>query len=434
MQHSILRGFAGVVALALFAPAGAKELPSAAPQAVGMSAERLARVDTLMQRYIAAGTIANAVTLVARHGKVVHYAAHGEFNTTAHTPMRRDALFRMASSSKPVIAVAVLTLVEEGLLHLNDPVSRFIPEFRGQKVAVPRGGAAEPPPLPPGAGAAGPRPEVDLVAASRDVTIRDLLTHTSGLMSGGLGQRVSTDIQRQPADTLASFIPRLGKAALDFQPGSRWSYSSGAGFDTLGRIIEIVSGKPLDVFLRERIFVPLDLRDITFVVPADQQARLVPMWRRSAGGQWEMNLAPPAFGSDVYFSGAGGLVASARDYARFEQMLLNGGQLDGQRVLAPRSVELMRRNHTGTLYRGFRGDDEGMGFGLGVEVTLDEARAPMRRSEGTANWFGAYGTISWNDPREGIVAVLMVQQSSQPLRADFANAVMQAITESAPPR
>jgi CubicO group peptidase (beta-lactamase class C family) len=337
----------------------------------------------------------------------------------------------MASSSKPVTAVAVLMLVEEGKIRLTDPVSRFIPEFKNLKVAVPKPGAAPVAALPPGAPATGPKPEADLVPAQREVTVRDLLTHTSGLMSGGLGMRVSSDIQRKPTDTLADFIPQLGAAALDFQPGTRWSYSAAAGFDTLSRIVEIASGKRFDQFLAERVFTPLDMHDTQFVVPAAKQSHMNQLFRRTAQGQWESG-GVGGFDSTVYFSGAGGLISSARDYLRFEQMLLNGGQLDGKRLLSPRSVELMRTNHVGDLFHGMRGNEEGMGFGLAIAVTLDETKAAWRRSVGSAGWYGAYGTISWNDPREGIAAVLMLQQSVPAVQADFGAAVMQAIVASRP--
>ena len=422
-----------LLALVLPLLSTARELPTAKPEAIGLSGERLARIDSVLQQHIKDGAIFNAVALVARDGKLVHARAYGTLDLQGRTPMPMDALFRMASSSKPVTSVAVLMLAEEGKLRLTDPVSRFIPSFKNLKVAVPKPGTVAPPTLPPGAPVTGPKPDADLVPAQREVTIRDLLTHTSGLMSGGLGMRVSNDIQRKPADTLADFIPHLGNAALDFQPGTRWSYSAAAGFETLGRIVEIASGQPFDQFLAQRIFAPLDMRDTQFVVPAAKQGRMNQMYRRDAQGQWQPGAASP-FDSTVYFSGGGGLVSTARDYLRFEQMLLNGGQLDGQRLLSPRSVEQMRTNHVGELFHGMRGNEDGMGFGLGIAVTLDETVAVWRRSVGSAGWYGAFGTISWNDPREGIAAVLMLQQSVPAVQNDFGTLVMQAIVESRPPR
>jgi CubicO group peptidase (beta-lactamase class C family) len=413
--------YAGLIAALLLIaslPAAAQELPAAKAESVGMSAERLARINDVITRHIETGDIANAVTLVMRRGKVVHYEAHGLMNLEQHTPLRKDALFTMMSSTKPVTAVAVLMLVEQGLVRLDDPVSRFIPEFKGQRVAMARAGA----------------PEADYAPATRDITVRDLLTHTSGLMSGGIGNRVSLDIASKPADTLADFIPQLGKASLDFQPGTQWSYSAATGFDVLGRIIEIVSGKSFPAFLQERLFIPLGMTDTRFILSAQQRANLVPVYRRTANGQWEINSTAGPFGSANLFSGSGGLYSSARDYARFEQMLLNGGVLNGKRVLGPRTVELMRTNQVGSLYHGIRGNEDGMGFGLGVAVTLDETRARWRRSNGSAGWFGAYGTLTWHDPREQIVGVLMVQQNNPQVQADFGNAVMQAIVESNPSR
>jgi len=397
-----------------------------------MSTERLARIDALMNRYLTSGQIANAVTVVTRDGKVVQSKAYGYLDPNARSPMRADALYRLASQSKPITAVAILTLVDEGLVRLSDPVSRFIPEFRGQRVAVPKPGAAAPAPLPPGAPATGPKPDADFVPAAREVTVRDLLTHTSGLGSGGLGSMVSTDIQRQPTETLADFIPEQAKAALDFQPGTRWNYSVSAGFETLSRIVEIASGKPFDVFLKERLFLPLDMPDTDFVIPASKQARAGSMYRRTQDGRWEVTQPPPAFASDIYLSGAVGMISTARDMTRFQQMLLNGGELDGRRILSPRTVELMQANHVGDLFHGMRGNEDGMGFGLGVAITLDETKAVWRRSAGSAGWYGAFGTIVWSDPREGIVAVLMTHQSVPQLQSDFGNAVMQAIVQSRP--
>jgi CubicO group peptidase (beta-lactamase class C family) len=433
MKSFCVQAAAGAVLLVAAMTCNAQELPTAKPESVGMSSERLARIDSVMQRNMAAGAIANAVTLVMRDGKVVQYKAYGPMDPVKGSPLRTDGLFYMVSSSKPITAVAVLMMVEEGLVRLDDPVSRFIPEFKGQRVAVGKPGAPLPPPLPPGAAPSGPRPEADYVQAARDITVRDLLTHTSGLNSGGLGTLVSTDIQRKPTDRLADFVPQLGKVALDFQPGTRWSYSAGSGFEVLSRIVEIVSGKPYDAFLRERIFVPLGMNDTGFVVPADKQSRMLPFLRRNPQGQWTVN-PPPPITSDVYFSGATGLISSAHDYARFEQMLLNGGELDGKRLLAPRTVELMRTNQVGDLYHGMRGNESGMGYGLGVSVTLDETRAVWPRSNGSAGWYGAFGTLTWNDPREGIVGVLMIQQPSTQVQSDFGNAVMQSITTSRPKR
>src|SRR5262249_1614164 len=224
-------------------------LPRAKPEDVGVSSERLRRIDDVVKRHIDEHQIAGAVTLVARKGKVVHFAAHGQADVEAKRSMHRDTLFRMASSTKPVTGVAVMMLVEEGKIRLADPVSKFIPEFKDLKVAVEKDG------------------KVELVSAERPVTIRDLLTHTSGLGSGGLGTRQAPPESVRPngEDTLEAYVKRMAQVPLDFQPGSRWSYSGLAGIDTLSRIVEVASGQPYDAFLKQRIFDPLGMTNTSFL-------------------------------------------------------------------------------------------------------------------------------------------------------------------------
>jgi CubicO group peptidase (beta-lactamase class C family) len=415
-----------IAALTVRAEAATTDLPTARPEKVGMSSERLKRIDEAMERHIAAGNITGAVTAVARRGQVVHFATHGLMDVDTKKPMPQDALFRMASSSKVVTGVAVLMLVEEGRIRLSDPVSQYIPEFKQMKVAVPKPGQSEPTPSVGPRPANAPKAEADLVPASREITIRDLLTHTSGLLSGGLGDAASS-IERQPNDTLATYIPKLAAAALDFQPGTRWRYSAGAGIDTLGRIVEIASGQPFDAFLRQRIFEPLGMRDTFFTVPDAARARVLTMYRRS-GNAWQKN-EPAAFGSDVYFSGAGGLTSSAHDYLNFQQMLTNGGELFGHRLLGSKTVELMATNHVDALFAGMRGNEQGSGFGLTVAVTLDETKAPNWRSKGSFGWYGAFGTMTWSDPQEQLTCVIMLQQSNAVVQRDFHTAVMQAIVD-----
>jgi CubicO group peptidase (beta-lactamase class C family) len=274
----------------------------------------------------------------------------------------------------------------------------------------------------------GGKPDVDLVAANREITIEHLMTHTSGLQSGGLGAALNP-VPRSNDETLATYIPKLAAAPLDFQPGSRWSYSALAGIDTLGRIVEIVSGMTFDEFLRQRLFGPLGMRDTHFVIPADKQGRLLPLFRRQ-GDAWQASSTPGFLDTRTYLSGAGGLYSTAHDYIRFEQMLVNGGELDGNRILSPKTVQLMSMNHVGDLFRGLRGRDNGLGFGLTVYVTLDEANATRWRTAGSFGWAGAFGTITWSDPKEELIGVLMIQQSDDLVQNDFATAVMQAIVES----
>jgi CubicO group peptidase (beta-lactamase class C family) len=413
-----------VLALLVSTFAGAAELKTTKPERVGMSSERLARINDIMQRHIDAGHITGAVTAVGRRGKLVHFETHGYRDPTTKTPMPKDALFRMASSSKPVTGVAVLMLLEEGRVRLNDPVSMYIPEFKNMQVAVPKQGKTEAEARRANDG----KPDVDLVAANREITIKDLMTHTSGLQSGGLGQAISP-VPRSNDESLATYIPKLAAAPLDFQPGTRWSYSALAGIDTLGRIVEIASGMTFDQFLQQRLFAPLGMRDTQFVIPAEKQARLLPLYRRD-GNAWQSTPNPGFLNTRTYFSGGGGLYSTAHDYIRFEQMLVNGGELDGKRILSPKTVQLMSMNHVGELFRGLRGVDSGNGFGLTVYVTLDEAKAPRWRTAGSFGWAGAFGTITWSDPKEELFGVLMIQQSDETVQRDFGTAVMQAIVES----
>jgi CubicO group peptidase (beta-lactamase class C family) len=391
------------------------DLPRAKPEEVGVSTERLHRVDEVIRRHIDNRHIAGAVTLVARKGRVVHFETQGLKDLQAKTPMTRDTLFRMASSTKPVTGVAVLMMIEEGKVRLNDPVSKFIPEFKGLKVAVQRE----------------PESPIQFVAAEREITIRDLMTHTSGLASGGLGVRgLSRDaLWPGEAETLASIAAKLAKVPLDFQPGTRWRYSGLAGIDMLGRVVEVASGQTFDDFLKRRIFEPLGMDDTYFAVPSDKEDRLATVYRGTENG-----LEKSAFTlrfPKTYYSGAGGLSSCAADYFRFAQMLANRGELGGKRLLSPRAVELMSSNHVGEMMAGQLGRPPGMGFGLTVEVLADPVRAGSFRSKGSFGWDGAFGTHFWVDPQEQLVGVFLVQAQAGPVVAgiqrDFETAIMQAI-------
>ena len=415
---------------------GAGSVTMAKPEDVGLSSERLMRVHDAVQRHIDAGSLSGAVTLVARHGKIAHLEAHGVMDIESKKAMPKDGVFRLASMSKPITAVAVMMMVEEGKVRLNDPVSRFIPEFKSMKVAVAkpnaRGGAA--PPAGPGGpgGRGGPPPEVDLVSATREITVRDLLTHGSGLLSGGLGNATAGQAAvRGPNDTLATYIPKLGAVALDFQPSTLWRYSGLAGFDVLSRIVEIASGKPYDQFLRERLFDPLGMKDTGFALTSAIQPRLVTLYRRQ-NGQIGLERLPDQSGlsSATYFSGAGGLVSTAEDYVQFATMLVNGGELNGKRYLSPRTIELMTANHTGEMAGGQMGmSPRGIGFGLGVQVVEDPVAADRRVSKGAWGWAGAYGTNVHIEPQEKMVTIVFMQTSTPALQRDFENAVFQAIVK-----
>jgi CubicO group peptidase (beta-lactamase class C family) len=398
-------------------PAG--ELPTAAPEEVGMSSERLARIGQKMQQSIASGRIQGAVTAVARRGKVVHFETHGQMDVEAARPMEKDAIFRMASSTKPILGVAAMMMIEEGLIRPSNKVTRFLPEFNDTQVAVLEEPTDED--ISPRVVQSEKIPPHRLVPAERPITIEHLLTHTSGLLSMGLGSAISGMRPRGPDVTLASYIPTLGEVPLDFQPGTRWTYSPGAGLDVVARIIEIVSETPFDEFIRTRIFEPLGMTDTYFNVPAEKEAKRVVIHGRDMSA-WNR-------GPTQYFSASGGLSSTAEDFLRFEQMFAHGGQLFGNRLLSPRSIEVMAANHVGDLFAGVAGGQSGMGFGYTVSMVLDPIAADSRRSAGAFGWGGAFGTQSWTDPRDALTAVLMLQQPHLSTQYDFDNAVRQAITD-----
>jgi CubicO group peptidase (beta-lactamase class C family) len=406
-------------------PLVAGSVPIGKAEDVGLSSERLKRIGEAVQRHIAAGNVAGAVTLVARRGKIAHFEAHGVMDVDTKKPMAKDNLFRLASMSKPITGVAVMMLVEEGKVRLNDPVSRFIPEFANlNKVAVPRPGA---PAAPQGRqGGAAAAPQYDVVSANRQITIADLLKHGSGLVSGGLGAADAARLApRTPTDTLATYIPKLAAVPLDFQPGTLWRYSGGAGFDVLSRVVEVVSGQTYDKFLQERLLGPLGMPDTGFFAPASKAARVVTMSESTPNGLRTVARTD----STVYFSGAGGMMSTAEDYLQFGQMMLNGGELNGRRYLSPQTMALMTSNHTGDMVNGqFGRPPRGMGFGLSMQVVMDPVAADLRVSKGAYGWAGGTGVSFWVEPAEQLVSIYFVQGGSGgQMRGDVENANRQAI-------
>lgn len=358
------------------------------------SAERLQRIGELIDRRIAAKEIPGAVTLVAHNGRIVHFEARGVTDIESRRPMPKDAIFELASLTKPITATAVLMLVEEGRMRLTDPVSQYIPEFKDQKVAVTPSQAAP---------------------VNRPITIRDLLTHTSGVVTA----------IRLPMDagaTLAGFIPPIGAEPLEFQPGTRWAYSNTVGFDTLARIVEVVSGAPYDRFLRERLFEPLGMTSTSHVLTPEQKPRLATRYN-IVGGALRKNERPA---TAAYFGGGWGLNSTAGDYLRFAQMLLNDGELDGKRMLSPRAVELMRSIQVPDTLPGRQA---GEAWGLAVRVISDPAARNTWLSIGSFGWTGASGTHFWVDPKEHLVAILMTGVPAVALKPDFETAVMQAFVK-----
>jgi CubicO group peptidase (beta-lactamase class C family) len=388
-------------------------LPSTKPEDVGLSTERLQRIHQLVQHHMDAGDITGAVTLVARKGQIVWVEAQGTMDVETKKPMTRDSLFRMASMTKPVIGTSIMMMLEEGKIQLGDPVSKFIPQFKNMRVAMPDDSAK----------GAGNPPKFYTVPAVRDITVKDLLTHTSGLSSGPMGQSEGRKVRRTPTETLADYIPRLGGTPLEFQPGTRWMYSPSDGFDVLARIVEIASGMPLNQFLKQRIFGPLDMNETSHYPTDAQMPRLVTAYTKTDKGMVK-NENSLSMSSKVYFAGGGGLVSTVDDYARFAQMLANGGELNGRRLLSPRTVKLMSSVH---IPYTLPGRTLGEGYGLSVRVMQDAVVGNHRVSDGSFGWSGAYGTHFWVDPKEEIVAVMMIQTPIREMRPEFENAVMQAI-------
>jgi CubicO group peptidase (beta-lactamase class C family) len=399
--------------------------PGVKPEEVGLSSERLQRISQMVARRIAAGEIAGAVTIVARKGKVAHLSAQGVMDLESKQPMTPASMFRIASMTKPVVGVAIMMMIEEGKLHLNDPVSRYIPEFRGMKVGVAMPAAPAPGGGQPPAGR-GAEPQFYTVPAQREITIKDLLTHVSGLGSGPMGNSGIEKVARKDGDRLSDYIPRLGSTVLEFQPGSRWTYSPGAGFETLGRIVEITSGMPLDQFFRTRIFDPLNMKDITFWPSDAQWKRVATVYGRTPTGLTKTPTPNDTLGKNNYFRGSGGLFSTAEDYIPVGMMLANGGELNGKRLLSRKTVEMMSAAH---VQDTLPGRPAGEGYGLSVRVVTNHAARGTMLSDGTFGWTGAQGTHFFVDPKEQLVGVLMVQTPIGELQREFEDLVAQSVND-----
>jgi CubicO group peptidase (beta-lactamase class C family) len=390
----------------------------------GISSERLQRIHPLIQSHIDAKDLSGAVTLVMRRGKLVHFEAQGSTDFESNQPMRTDTLFRMASMTKPITAVAVLMMMEEGKLILSDPVSKYIPEFKNPKVAV-----WNLPNDPKGAG-------VRLVTADREVTLQHLLTHTAGLAvstEGPAGEFYRQANLSQEGISLAEYCKRAGALPLNFQPGTQWQYTSTVGFSILGRVVEIVSGMNLDQFFKQRIFAPLGMNNTFFNIPPKRMADVATVYTRSDRGLTKQNLPRPLPPGVEFFAGSGGLTGSAQDYLQFCQMLLNGGQWNGARLLSRKSVELMTDNAIGNLdlanYPVQGQNLSGYGFGLGVRVRKSSGASGWLGSVGDYGWAGANGTYFWIDPKEQLIGMVLMATTVGRLRTEFPNAVYQAIID-----
>lgn len=374
------------------------------PAKAGMSAERLARIDQMCEQAVNEGQVPGVVALVARHGRIVHHKAYGMADTQAGRPLHRDDIFRIASQSKAITATAVMMLWEQGLFRLDDPVSRWIPEFKSPQVLKSYDEAT-------GAWTGEP--------ARREITIRDLLTHTSGLGYGVIdgdarfrkiyAKAGVVDLFTTEPVTIAESVRRLAKLPLHHHPGEKYTY--GEGLDVLGRFIEVVSGQPFDVFLQARLFGPLGMKDTGFYLPPEKAARLVAV-QRPESGQWIRQPVTfydpdyPVKGARSFFSGGAGLCSTARDYATFLQMYLNGGELGGVRILSRTTVDLIMARQVAPGLWGGESRHYGLAFGV-----LDE-RGAMQGGEGstgTFDWGGYFNTQYFADPRERTIGILMKQ-------------------------
>ncbi len=336
--------------------------------------------------------------------------------------MGTDTMFRLASMTKPIVAVAAMMLYEEGAFQLSDPVSKWLPEFKSIQVTEP-GATAGTYTLRPG---------------RTPITIRHLLTQTSGLQNGdGVMQPADAKIapRSAPNDTLGAFVSRLATLPLNFEPGTRWHYGpSGTSMNVVGRLVEVISHQPLDQFLSERIFKPLQMRDTHYYVPVDKLSRFAALYKPGVDQKITIDEPPTAASINVregtYFGGSGGLVSTAADYFRFQQMMLNGGELEGVRLLGRKTVELITANHTGDLYTS---QASGLGFGLSVSVVTDVGASAQPGSLGTYGWGGATGPIYFVDPVEQLIGISMIQlrpYAHLNIRRDFRTLVYQSLVGS----
>jgi len=400
-----LSAFSVLLILVLAAAAVAQDLPTAKPEAVGLSSERLERIGTAVQHDIDDKRIAGAVTLVMRRGHVAWFRAQGSMDRETNKAMRPDAMFRICSMSKPITSVAVMMLYEEGAFLLDDPISKYLPEFKNPKVLV-----------KPATG------ESYSIPATKEITIRDLLRHTSGLTYNWNTDLGTTYHDANVASGLLQYdgtiedsVKRLAALPLLFNPGDRWEYS--LGVDVLGRLVEVVSGKPFDEFLRTRIFDPLGMKDTYFYPPDNKLDRLATAYTYYTDkglnrfpdtpiveGPMVYSADYPYHGPKKLFSGGAGLVSTAADYARFSQMMLDGGKAGSTRLLSRKSVELMTNDQLGKISL-----DKDFGFGLGFGI--DGLRSPLRElgSPGEYQWGGFFYTGFVIDPKEQMIVIFMAQ-------------------------
>lgn len=396
--------------------AKAQNLPRAKnPEEVGLSSERLQRLTLGIKNDVEKGAIPGAVIIIVRQGKIAYFEAIGYQDREKKIPMARNAIFPIASMTKPFTSLAIMMLAEEGKIQLVYPVSRYLPEFKEQKVGTEKKDEAT------------GKTELVLEPASREMTIQDLLRHTSGLTYGIFGKSLVKELYNKAGvfdynNTNAEMVAKIAQLPLHYHPGSTWEYSMST--DVLARIVEVVSGMEFDTFVAERIAKPLKLADTGFWVEGEKQARLAEPQPDPVTGK--KPLVRKVTARPRWISGGGGMFSTALDYARFCQMFLNGGVLDGKRLVSRKTIELMTANHLppGVKYAPlvpvmFAGisptPEEGGGFGLGFGLRLEAGRSPLPGSVGDYFWAGAYGTYFWIDPKEKLITVMMMQAPAQRL-------------------
>ena len=394
----------------------AADLPMSSAESQGASSERLQRIDDYFQRFVDDGTIAGAVSLVARNGSVVHHSAVGWKYREENLPMSTDTIFTLMSMTKPVVSAALMMLFEEGRFRLDDPISDWIPEYANHQVYISEG------------------PRARTIPEARPVTIRHVLTHTSGLtlnpQNKGLSEEDISWITNngEGFDTLGERVARAALIPGAFHPGDEWQY--GSSTDYVAVLVEKISGQSIDEFLKERIFEPLGMNDTHYYVPEEKLDRVAAVYRPVPGDPSELVRGPEVTPARNYFPGVAGLNGTSSDYFKFAQMILNGGELDGVRLLGRKTVDLMLQNHTGDKEIYIRGPGYGFGLGFGVlenpEVSYDFL------SKGSYGWGGAYGTLYFADPVEEVVGLMFIQLPGHTplnIRQRFTNVVSQAIVE-----
>jgi len=391
----------------------AAEIPFARPEKVGISAARLGKLNPAVQKLLDENKVAGAITIIARKGKIVHFEAFGLRDIAAKKPMTKDTIVRIYSMSKPITSVAVMMLYDQGKVKLDDPVSKYLSEFKGLKVYGQTNDG-----------------KPDYKTPDREMTVRDLLRHSSGLTYGIFGNTPVDKMYRKAkiigSKNLPEMVKKLGKIPLQYQPGAKWHY--GVSTDVLGHLVERVSGQKLDAFLQQHIFQPLDMKDSAFYVPKNKLDRFAACYGPDGKGGLKVMgeiasyrfLSPPSF-----LSGGGGLVSTARDYLRFCQMLLNKGKLDGAQILKPETVAMMTQNQLPpNVFSG-----PGRGFGLGFSVQLKaNPRNKNRTHVGEYGWGGAASTHFWISPRDELIVVALSQR--MPFSSQLQNAIQTIIYES----